>query len=90
MENITLFLDVLIAGLSIFVLLKVTGYGGIIGGELSAIGYGIIIIGLAQIFETISLTFFKGVFDADLVHRTLVTVGFFFLAWAFNKMMKKK
>ncbi|MCX6753499.1 MAG: hypothetical protein NTV03_00340 [Candidatus Nomurabacteria bacterium] len=90
MENITILFDVFIAILSLWVLFKLLGYGGSIGRSLSQVGYGIVIIGFSQIVETFGLIFLdKNVFDVHIVHRSILTIGFFLVAWGFGSLMKK-
>ena len=90
MENITILFDVLIAILSLWVLFKLLGYGGSIGKSLSQVGYGIVIIGFSQIVETFGLIFLdKNVFDVHIVHRSILMIGFFLVAWGFGSLMKK-
>ena len=91
MENMTILFDVLIALLSIWVLFKLIGYGGEIGRSLSQVGYGIVIIGFSQMVETAGLMFFdNNVFDVHLIHRSILTIGFFLVAWGFKSLMTKK
>lgn len=91
MENLTILFDTLIALLSIWVLLKLIGYGGIIGKSLSQVGYGIVIIGLSQFVETFGLILFNAsIITIEIVHRFILTVGFFFVAWGFKNLMDKK
>ena len=91
MENITILFDILIALLSIWVLFKLIGYGGSIGKSLSFVGYGIVIIGISQIIETLGLIFIdSNVFDVHIIHRSILVVGFIFLALGFKSLMEKK
>ena len=91
MKNITLFFDLLITILSIWALLKLTSYGGIIGRYLSMVGYGLIIIGLSQIFETISLNFINAnVSLVEIIHRIILLLGLVLVAWGFKKLLIQK
>jgi hypothetical protein len=91
MENITVIFDIFIAILSILILFKLIGYGGLIGKSLSQVGYGLVIIGFSQIVETVGLIFVnKNVFDVHIVHRSVLVVGFFLVAWGFKNLMNKK
>lgn len=91
MENITILFDLLIALLSIWVLLKLIGYGGIIGKSLSQVGYGIVIIGLSQFVETFGLIFFNtSIITIEIVHRFILTIGFICIALGFRNLMEKR
>ena len=91
MENITVVFDVLIAFASLWVLSKLIGYGGSIGNSLTKVGYGIVIIGFSQLAETFGLIFFNNnIIDAHVVNRSLITVGFIFVAWGFKNLMEEK
>lgn len=91
MENLTIGFDILIALLSLWVLYKLIGYGGTIGKSLSQVGYGIVIIGFSQMVETLGLIFIdKNVFDVHIVHRSILIIGFFLVAWGFKNLMEKK
>lgn len=83
--------DILIFLLSLWVLYKLLGYGGIIGRSLSLIGYGIVIIGFSQMVETIGLIFVdSNVFDVHIVHRSILAIGFLLVALGFKNLMEKK
>lgn len=94
MDIITLSFDVLIALLSIWVLVKLTGYGGVIGKALNMIGYGIITIGLSQFIETVGL-YFLG--DAGMnvveivhfVHRFVLLSGMLLVFFGFRRLMNE-
>lgn len=91
MENITVVFDLLIALLSLWILFKLIGYGGIIGKSLSQVGYGIVIIGFSQVVETLGLIFIdSNVFDIHIVHRSILTIGFALVAWGFKNLMEKR
>ena len=91
MENITIFFDVLIALLSIWVLFKLIGYGGDIGKSLSQVGYGIVIIGISQLVETFGLVLLNtDISTIEITHRFILAIGFFFVAWGFKNLMNKK
>jgi len=90
MENITILLNIFIAVLSFWVLFKLIGYGGTIGRSLSQIGYGIVIIGLSQFVETLGLVLLNAnIATTEMVHRLILTIGFFFVAWGFGVLMRK-
>ena len=90
---ITLSFDVLIAILSIWVLLKLTGYGGVIGEALTMVGYGIIIVGLSQFIETIGLYFLSSDMGVEgvvhFVHRLVLLTGMLLVFFGFKKLMDK-
>lgn len=94
MEKLILFLDILIAILSLWVLYKLTAYSGLIGKlgkSLSLIGYGVVVIGLSQFVETVGLNFLDfGVSNIEITHRLILFVGLIFIAWGFGDLMEKK
>ena len=91
MENINILLDIVIALLSLWVLFKLIGYGGTIGNSLSKVGYGIVIIGLAQATETIGFNFISiDYLTMEVIYRLILRIGFFFIAWGFRNLMTKK
>jgi len=91
MENITLLFDLLIALLSLWVLLKLTGFSGLIGKSLTMVGSGIITIGFSQFVETIGLNYFNANGSTiELVHRFILLVGLIFIALGFRNLIDKK
>jgi len=94
MQNLTILtvlFDLLLALLSIWVLFKLIGYGGLVGRSLSQVGYGIIIIGFSQILETIWVIFINtNLFDIEIFHRLILVIGFFLVALGFKNLMEKK
>lgn len=93
MGTTTLLIDLAIASLSIWVLIKVNGYGGIIGTALTLIGYGIITIGLSQFFETAGLYFLNAEMSTleivHLIHHLILFIGMFLVFLGFKKLMNK-
>ncbi|MEI7689113.1 MAG: hypothetical protein WCI91_02910 [Candidatus Nomurabacteria bacterium] len=91
MENVTIFFDILIALLSIWVLYKLIGFGGLIGKSLASVGYGIVIIGVSQFIETFGLIMLNtNIITVEVIHRLFLTIGFIFIAWGFKNLMEKK
>lgn len=91
MDGITLVFDAVIALLSLWVLFKLLGYGGIIGDSLAKVGYGIVIIGFSQLIETIGLIIFSTNASAvHIVHRSLLTIGFLLVSWGFRNLMTNR
>jgi hypothetical protein len=93
MDILTLSFDALIAILSIWVLLKLTGFGGVMGEALNMVGYGIIIVGLSQFIETIGLYFLSSEMGiAEIVHfghRLVLLSGMLLVFFGFSRLMKK-
>lgn len=84
-------LDLIIVLLSLWVLRILIGYGGLLGRALNLIGVGTVIIGGAQLIETVSSTLLN--FDVptvELVHRLLLVLGFVFIFIGYRNMMKKQ
>jgi len=94
MDIITLSFDILIALLSLLILIKLRGYGGIIGDSLKMIGYGTIIIGVSQFIETTGLYFMGGEMStAEIVHfahRLVLLSGMLLVFFGFRKLMEGK
>jgi len=91
MELITIALDILIVFLSLWILFKLKGYGGLIGESLTKVGYGTVILGFSQIIETIDTTFLH--VDAsvmEMIHHLIFIVGLTFLALGFKRLMEGK
>ena len=93
MDILTLAFDVVIAVLSIWVLVELTGYGGAIGEALTMVGYGTIIIGVSQFIETVGLYFLSGdmstVEIVHFVHRLVLLTGMLLVFFGFRKLMNK-
>lgn len=93
METTTVLIDLVIAALSVWVLIKVTGYGGIIGTALTLVGYGIIIIGVSQFFETAGLYFLNAEMSTleivHLIHHLILFTGMVLVFLGFEKLMNK-
>jgi hypothetical protein len=91
MEKITIFLDVLVAILSLWILIKLTGHGGFVGQSFAKIGYGTIIIGLSQIVETIGINFIDiDVQTVEFVYRVFLLMGITFIAMGIKNLMTKQ
>ena len=91
MENVTILLDVVVALLSLWILIKLTGHGGFVGQSFAMIGYGTIIIGLSQIFETIGISIVNiDVPTVELVYRIILLIGIVFMALGIKNLMTKK
>jgi hypothetical protein len=95
MDFITLSFDIVIALLSVLVLIKLRGYGGIIGDSLKMIGYGIITVGVSQFIETVGLYFLgdAGMGTVEIVHfahRLVLLGGMLLVFFGFRKLMGDK
>lgn len=94
MDLITLSFDILIALLSLWVLVKLTGYGGPIGQALNMIGYGIITVGVSQFIETLGLYFMSGDMSTTEIvhfaHRLVLLSGMLLVFFGFRKLMSGK
>lgn len=94
MDLITLSFDILIALLSIWVLVKLKGFGGVIGKSLNMVGYGIITIGVSQFIETIGLYFLgdAGMSTVEIVHffhRLVLLTGMLLVFFGFRRLLEK-
>ncbi|MDD3531181.1 MAG: hypothetical protein PHV99_01120 [Candidatus Pacebacteria bacterium] len=94
MDILTLSFDVLIALLSLWVLVKLTGYGGPIGQALNMVGYGIITIGVSQFIETVGLYFLgdAGMGIVEIVHffhHLVLLAGMLLVFFGFKKLMNE-
>lgn len=94
MGMLTFAFDIVIALLSIWILVKLTGYGGLIGDALKLIGYGVIIIGASQFIETIGLYAMGGdMGTADIVHffhRLVLLSGMLLVFFGFRNLMERR
>lgn len=94
MDIVTLLFDILIALLSLWVLVKLTGYGGSIGQALTMVGWGIITIGVSQFIETLGL-YFLGDAEMSIVevvhifHRLVLLGGMLLVFLGFKKLMNE-
>ncbi|MDD2657745.1 MAG: hypothetical protein PHD04_03760 [Candidatus Pacebacteria bacterium] len=91
MELIAILLDVLIVFLSLWILFKLKGYGGLIGESLTKVGYGTVILGFSQIIETANTDFFP--IDSstmEMIHHVIFIIGLSLLALGFKRLMEGK
>ena len=91
---ITLLFDIFIALLSVWVLVKLTGYGGPIGHALNMVGWGIITVGVSQFIETAGLYFLggAGMGTVEIVHfshRLVLLAGMLLIFFGFKKLMNE-
>ncbi len=87
---INLILDATIVVLSLWVLQILIGYGGLIGRALTLIGSGTVIIGVAQIIETIMNQWLTSdPLAIELIHRIILVIGFIYIVWGYRVLMKK-
>lgn len=91
MEILTILSDIVIVFLSIWILLKLKGYGGLIGESLARVGYGTVIIGLSQIIETIRLDYLRiDLPTLEIVHHLIFILGLVLIAIGFKRLMEGK
>ena len=91
MEKIIIIFDIVIALLSIWTLVQITGYGGQIGRSLSMVGYGIIIVGFSQIIETVGINvLIINIPTIEIIHRLILIIGITIIAFGFKNLMLKK
>lgn len=85
-----LVLDLAIIGIALWVLKMLVGYGGFIGKALRFMGIGTVIIGFAQLVETIMLDWLTTAGPyVEVAHRILLVIGFIFIAFGYKKLMTK-
>ena len=93
METTTVLIDLASAALSIWGLIKGTGYGGTIGTALTLVGSGIILIGVSQFFETAGLYFLNAEMSTlemvHLAHHLVLFTGMLLVFLGFEKLMNK-
>lgn len=91
MEALMMVTDVLIIALSLWILFKLRGYGGLIGKSLSNIGYGTIILGFSQIIETLPLDFLAiEAATLESIHHIIFLIGLILIAVGFKRLMEGK
>lgn len=91
MEIMTFALDTLIIILAVWILFKLKGYGGLIGESLTKVGYGIVILGISQILETVDPSFLR--IDEsvlEMTHHLVFLLGLTLLALGFKRLMEGK
>lgn len=91
MENINLIFDLLLLAMATWMTSIVTGYGGFIGRAFNLIGWGVIVLGMAHLAETVMFRAF-GV-DTEMVeflHRLIILIGFVLIIKGFRLFIKKE
>lgn len=91
MEILTIGTDLIIAFLSMWILLKLRGYGGLIGESLTKVGYGTVLLGFSQVFETYRLDFLMS--DApilEMTHHVIYIIGLLMIASGYKRLMEGK
>lgn len=87
MELFNLLLDLVLVGISLWVISVVRGLGGILGVAFSLIAWAAILLGIAHILETILFEVTPWAADVlEFIHRVVVLGGMTFLAFGFKKI----
>lgn len=91
MENINLILDLLLLAMAAWMTSIVTGYGGFIGKAFNLIGWGVIVLGIAHLAETVMFRAL-GVETVivEFVHRLIILAGFLLIIHGFKLFIKKE
>lgn len=91
MEILMMVSEILIISLSLWILFKLRGYGGLIGKSLSNIGYGTVILGFSQIIETLPLEFLAiETTTLESIHHLIFLIGLILIAVGFKRLMEGK
>jgi len=91
METIIITLDFVIIIAAVWAIFASRGLGGTVGKAFGFMMWGMIFLGVAHIFETVTLEVLKWNIDVvELVHRLIVLLGVIFLTFGFNQIKKFK
>lgn len=91
MENINLILDLVLLGIAMWTTSIVTGYGGFIGKAFNYIGWGVVILGIAHLLETVMFRAFGVETEiVEFVHRLIILAGFLLIIHGFKLFIKKE
>lgn len=94
MEAANIALDFVLLACAIWMVITVrsSGLGGVVGGALGLISAGAIVLGLAHIAETVTFEVVKlqNVPLGEVIHRSIVLVGFILLVMGFQGLGKLK
>lgn len=83
--------DYVLIGVAIWAIFSVRGLGGLIGKAFNYIMIAMVFLGIAHIFETISVEILQwDIGPVELVHRVIVLAGFVFLALGFSQLPRIK
>lgn len=92
METANIVMDFVLFACAIWMVLTVrkSGLGGVMGGAMSAISFGAIVLGLAHIAETVTFEVIKleDIVLGELIHRGIVFLGFVLLVVGFSGLSK--
>lgn len=92
MEVANIALDFVLFFCAIWMIVAVrgSGLGGVVGGSLTTISIGAIVLGIAHIAETITFEVIKleNVPLGELIHRGIVLVGFILLVIGIKNLGK--
>ena len=91
MRITALIFDLVLIGISLWMVTIVRGFGGIVGRTMTTITIGAVVLGLAHISET-AFDYFN-LFNTDLgevIHRVIVFTGMFLIAWGFRQIQELK
>ena len=91
MELFIQILDYVLIGAAIWAIFVARGMGGLIGRAFGFMMWGMILLGIAHISETITFEMLKWDIDlVELVHRLIVLAGFVLLIMGFSQIPKIK
>ncbi len=91
MENINLILDLLLLAMAAWMTSIVTGYGGFIGKAFNLIGWGVIVLGVAHLAETVMFRALGVDIEAvEFFHRLIILIGFVLIIKGFKLFIKKE
>ena len=91
MANLNLVLNLVLVGISIWMVTIVRGIGGVVGRSMNLVTAGAIITGLAHFIATYQATIFPGMESAyGAIHRGIVLLGFILLAAGFRQIKELK
>lgn len=93
-EVINIVIDLLLIGTSIWMVFVIRGLGGLVGRAFSMLAWGTIMLGIANITETVlfSLSVFSSLGPVqearviEFIHRLQIVLSFIFLVIGFRRI----
>lgn len=87
MEQINILLDLILIAAAVWMIFVIKGTDGVVGKAFSLIAWGVILLGLAHVIETITFEVLHlHIALVELLHRLIVLAGFVVLILGFKKI----
>ncbi len=89
MEHVNLILDLALLAMATWMTSIVIGYGGFIGKAFNLIGWGVVILGMAHLLETVMFRAFGvDTVMVEFIHRLVILAGFVLITKGFRMFIK--